>query len=305
MFSQGVDKMHKLEMVTTSQLIKWGIPQDDALAIHVKLAVTFTTEIVHQNASQWTVGRLQGSGGDQELRSYIRMNLSTIKNLILSHQDEIGLRIENPPSDDDILSQIACNFIRHNSASSVPVSITHRVDGRATIELNYNERERKECPDLIYARIDHEFTHAIRYVFATHQRAEDEEQETEERQKKQKTGAPDSPPPTVRPKVPLTTPPRTVPQGERRYKLTKPELHSGYLIEHLKNGGVVVALDGELRLGENVVPANYVKVVSVDPPDVDGWERMDCYIFDEATRQFVDRNVYTFKGERITRHPED
>lgn len=187
--------------------------------------------------------------------------------------------------------------------------------------INYSNRELKECPDLIRARIDHEATHAIRFVFAlqqdeenkckegkedtgsTEKDTESKEEDTTRQVKKQKTEH-STPPlkPQMNP-VPKKTPPRIVPSDESRYKLTEPSFHSGYLVEHLKNGGIVVSLRGCLELGGKVVEgAKYARVQTVRRcKEKSDWDIMECELWDEKKGVWSASVEYRFNGRRITR----
>lgn len=180
---------------------------------------------------------------------------------------------------------------------------------------------------LVSARFDHEATHAIRFLLALHQdsenaanvRGEDEQAEDEQAEgegvgmgkekgegerhaKRPKTASPTNPPFTAT-AVPKKTPPRPVPPGEERYKLTMEEFHSGYLVEHLKNGGVVVELRGTLKLNGEVVQADYARVRKVCCRNNADWEKMTCSVWNIDKQAFDEARllISTSSRGRITR----
>ena len=74
-------------------------------------------------------------------------------------------------------------------------------------------------------------------------------------------------------------------------------------MEHIKNGGIVVELRGQVKDVEEE-KAKYACVVSVerDAGDSD-WENMTCSLWDGT--QFGELKQYKFNGYRITRKDDD
>ena len=233
---------------------------------------------------------------------------SKVRAIVLEQQERLSLNVKHPPEASEMLQKITWKFIRYADVADVPVSYTVMKKGNCEVHLNFTNRE-AECPALLKSRFDHESTHAVRFLLALQQEQEQTQIGASNQEgggKRQKTDTQhgiETPPQQKLSHVPKKTPPKDPPLGETRYKLTERDFHSGYLVEHIKNGGIVVELRGQVKDVEEE-KAKYACVVSVerDAGDSD-WENMTCSLWDGT--QFSELKQYKFNGYRITRKDDD
>lgn len=221
-------------------------------------------------------------------------------------RDELQLELGGTAIPDGTVKPlIICDWVRYpDSQTSIPESFCSAEDPNARIQIHFKDEEAKECPPLIRSCVEHELGHAVRYLYALAQnRAYD--------------AAIALLPPGKRPRVEkakISTPPRKRQTRRHRsllnqglYKLEDQHFHSGYLIEHALNGGVVVILVVEMiqNAATGVVPPNvkYAKIVTVDRDNAD-FDVMDCMLWDIATATWGPQTKFHFRGKRITRHSD-
>lgn len=154
------------------------------------------------------------------------------------------------------------------------VSNTRMKHGKPKCTIYYSNKDFLECPPIIHARFLHEATHAIRRLHA------------------KALG------------IACLTPPRSPEHDESRYKLTESAFHSGYLLEHLHFGGIIVLLKGNSLSvdGQDIQLPVYAKVVKRESvPQQDSY-RLKCSLWDLETQQWGPIKEYSFDGDAVTRN---
>jgi len=228
--------------------------------------------------------------------------LQTVNAQVQLLRDELQLAGTAIP-DATLKPLIVCDWVRYpDSQAAIPESLCSAEDPNARIQIQFKDEEAKECPPLIRSRVEHELSHAVRYLYALAQnRAYD--------------AAIALLPPGKRPRVEqakTSAPPRRRQTRRARsllnrglYKLEEQHFHSGYLIEHALNGGVVVILVAEMIQDAvtGAVPANvkYAKIVTVNRDNAN-FDVMDCMLWNIATATWGPQTKFHFRGKRITRH---
>jgi len=191
-----------------------------------------------------------------------------------------------------------------DSCTHPPANATREI----RVDIFYKREEMQQCPQFIESRISHELTHAIRAGIVSLANS------------KLAVAGLSS---VYHIRTPSKAPNERVTMNtDHLYKLEQADFHSGYLIEHMLYGGVIVQLTGCYFFPPNAshTPTVYeildedpmfVKIVSREPKargcidnngDLVDYDRLQCFVFDAHTFNSSVRDpviVYHF-GSRIT-----
>lgn len=235
--------------------------------------------------------------------------LTEVRHAVIGSAAQLSLSLTEFTELMHLLPNMQLRFYRsadHVEPQNLPVSSTQNDEGKTICTIHYTAKakEMRECPPLVEARLVHELTHSIRFLFAVRQ--EEIQEENHEKQDEEETveGGPVKRQRTMRAppfnKAPTETPTRSPAENERRYKLQQKDIHSGYLVEHQIRGGVVVVVQGRLEEAAKRVEAQYVKVAEVEH-NSDGCENMKCQVWSIQEQKFEPQKDYRFRGRRVAR----
>lgn len=165
--------------------------------------------------------------------SHLKLNevLRRVHEAIIAHADELGLAIPTTMPDVDLSRAIQCHFVRYaDDVGALPVSYCERAEAGPQIFIHFTAQEANECPPLIVSLFEHVLTHAIRFLYALQQN-----ELVAKGNYSNKRILPTSESTPQRHELQVTT-------GllfQQLYKLEGEAFHSGYLIEHVLNEGLL------------------------------------------------------------------
>ena len=295
LFPKGYNRPSTLFNVTASILIDEGVSKPIAVAISNQLKAEDSLAL--ENKTPFSLANWNITGAPPAELKFNTL-LNDVHSAIVKHADELGLEIEQPQEEVVLSRAMECYFVRHSDTAAVlPVSYTQKEQAGPQIFIHFTAKEASECPPLIASRFEHELTHAIRYLYAVQQN-----ESAKKEGKKRVLPAHESTPQRHELKIKQ----ESSLLYKELYKLTGEDFHSGYLIEHILNQGVIVGL-AYTKLciddGPNIV-AKYalVKKVTRVNPEID---LMEAQLWSVGTKTFDGVwKVYTFQGNRITRHSD-
>lgn len=219
--------------------------------------------------------------------------------------------IDLHPHFSEVLGLISIKFVLKPSRE-VPVSCTFPPSAQTRdikIDIFYSAKEMDYCPQCIESRVSHELSHAIRAGIVS---------------LANRNLASQGFAPKYHIRTPVKAPSdRITPHTGQLYKLEGADFHSGYLVEHILYGGIIVQLIGSyfFQPGTNETPIvnsvtsddnMFVKIVSRDPKvwgyrdvnnDLVDYDRLVCYVFDGSSFGSglgMPTTLFHF-GSRITR----